>query len=82
MALSCEEIWRHVSDFLDDEIAPEVRLEIESHLEHCRRCTAVVDGIHNVIVLIADERTFSLPIGFSSRLKKRIQEELLNGNQE
>ena len=82
MAISCAEIWRHVSDFLDDDLAPELRSEIEDHLEHCRRCTAVVDGIHNVIVLTADERTFSLPIGFSARLQKRIREEFLRDGQE
>ncbi len=53
-----------------------MREELELHLAYCRHCTAIVDSIHNIIVLVADGRTFSLPAGFSDRLKARINREL------
>jgi hypothetical protein len=34
------------------------------------------DSVHNVLVLIADERVFTLPAGFSERLRKRLAVEL------
>lgn len=76
MVISCEQVWREISNYLDDDISPEMRAELEEHLAHCRRCTAIVDSTHNIIVLIADERVFSLPTGFSARLKERIRQEL------
>ncbi|HJX84106.1 MAG TPA: zf-HC2 domain-containing protein [Candidatus Angelobacter sp.] len=76
MAMTCREVWREVSNYIDDSISPEARAELELHLSQCRHCTAIVDGIHNVIVLVADGRTFTLPAGFSSRLKARLNREL------
>ena len=79
MAMSCKEVWREISDYIDDAVSPEMRQELELHLAYCRQCTAVVDSIHNIIILVADGRTFSLPVGFSERLKARIEQELQSG---
>ena len=74
--MTCKEVWREVSNYIDDAVSPEMREEIELHLAYCRHCTAMVDAIHNIIILVADGRTFSLPAGFSDRLKARIAKEL------
>jgi len=36
----------------------------------------LLDSTHNVIVLIADERRLELPVGFSARLRERLEREL------
>jgi anti-sigma factor RsiW len=76
--MTCKQVWRHVSDFIDDDLPGDVKEELELHLANCRHCAALVDAVHNIIVLVADERTFVLPAGFSARLKARIQHELQN----
>jgi hypothetical protein len=53
-----------------------MREELERHLAYCRHCTAVIDGVRNIIVLVADGRTFSLPAGFSARLRARLEKDL------
>jgi hypothetical protein len=35
-----------------------------------------LDSTHNILYLIADERTFTLPAGFSERLHARLESEL------
>ena len=80
MALTCKEVWREISNYIDDAVSPEMREELELHLAYCRHCTAIVDAVHNIIILVADGRTFSLPVGFSDRLKARIEQELQSGN--
>jgi anti-sigma factor RsiW len=76
MVLNCKDVQREISNYLDDDITPEMRAALESHLAQCRHCTAILDGTHNVIVLIADDRVFPLPAGFSSRLHERLRREL------
>jgi anti-sigma factor RsiW len=76
MVLNCKDVRREISNYLDDDITPEMRAALEAHLAHCRHCTAILDGTHNVIVLIADDRVFPLPAGFSSRLHGRLRREL------
>jgi hypothetical protein len=55
---------------------PSTRRLLEAHFAQCRHCAALVDSVHNVVVLIADERVFTLPAGFSERLRKRLAVEL------
>jgi len=74
--LDCKHIWRELSNYLDGEISPDVRRDIEAHVAQCRHCAALLDSTHNVIVLIADERRFELPPGFGARLRKMLEREL------
>jgi len=76
MKFDCRHIWRELSNYLDGEIAPDVRRHIENHVAQCRHCAALLDSTHNVIVLIADERRLELPAGFSARLRERLEREL------
>ena len=76
MAMTCKEVWQELSNYLDNTISPPVREMLELHLAHCRHCTAIVDGIHNVITLVADGRVFALPAGFSTRLRERLRREM------
>ena len=77
MAMTCKDVWREVSNYIDDTISSETRQELELHLSYCRHCTAIIDGVRNIIVLVADGRVFSLPSGFSARLQARLNKELL-----
>jgi hypothetical protein len=38
----------------------------------CDHCTAVYDGMRNVVRLLGDEKAIELPEGLSERLYKRI----------
>jgi anti-sigma factor RsiW len=77
MAMTCKEVWREVSNYLDDTVSPAMRERLELHIAHCRHCAAVVDGVHNIITLVADGRVFALPSGFSARLHARLRRELM-----
>ena len=76
ISLSCEEVWRQISDYIDDDVTPGTRRLLEAHFAQCRHCAALVDSVHNVVVLVADERVFTLPAGFSERLRRRLDLEL------
>lgn len=76
MVISCHEVWREISNYIDGDIDPVLRERLEEHLAQCRHCAALLDSTHNVIVLMADERTFRLPAGFSRRLEERLRREL------
>ena len=76
MELKCKHVWAHISEFIDDSVTPELRADIERHLEHCEICSAVLDSTRNILVFTADDRTFELPVGFSKRLHERLAKEL------
>ena len=78
MELNCKHVWAYLSDYIDDSVPPELREEIERHLEHCEICSAILDSTRNILVLTADDRTFELPVGYSERLHERLARELAN----
>ncbi|MGB8496316.1 MAG: anti-sigma factor [Candidatus Acidiferrum sp.] len=73
MNLKCKNVWEHISEYLDQQLTPEVRAEIEKHLENCEVCSAILDSMRNVLVLTADNRTYELPVGYSKRLHDRLE---------
>ena len=79
MKLDCKHVWEHISAYIDSEVDDVLRAEIDKHLETCEICSAVLDSTRNVVVLVADDRVFELPLGFSERLHARIEKELSAG---
>lgn len=71
--ISCVEVWREISNFLEGELDPELRARMEAHFAVCKTCKAVLDGTDNVVKLIADEQTFDVPNGFSERLFSKLR---------
>jgi anti-sigma factor RsiW len=76
MRLDCKHVWQHISAYIDGEVDAALRADIDKHLETCEICSAVLDSTRNVVILVADDRVFELPAGFSQRLHDRIDEEL------
>jgi hypothetical protein len=76
MVIRCEEVWLQVSNYLDGEIAPELRASLDEHLRGCQRCRAVLDGTRNVVEIYGDERMVQVPLGFSSRLHRKLEENM------
>jgi len=79
MVLNCQHVWKEISNYIDGTVSPELREAIENHLANCRHCAAVLDSTRNILVLVADERTFELPVGYSERLHARLQREMNSG---
>ena len=72
MKIDCRHVWDYISAYIDGDVDTLLRDEIDRHLEHCEICSAVLDSTRNLIVLIADDRVFEIPSGFSERLHRRL----------
>jgi len=58
--ISCEEVWREISNYLEGEISAETRARMEEHFKGCKHCKAVLDGTRNVVQLVGDASVFDL----------------------
>jgi len=72
--ISCLEVWREISNYIDNDVGPELRARMEAHFKVCAHCTAVLDGTRNVVKLVADGVEYQVPDGFSKRLYEKIKE--------
>jgi len=71
--ISCLEVWREVSNFIDGEVDAELRARMEAHFKDCAHCKAILDGTRNVVKLVGDDEEYEMPAGFSSRLQEKIK---------
>jgi hypothetical protein len=76
MVVSCEEVWREISDYLEGDVEPGLRAAMEEHFSGCERCRSVLEGTRNVVQLYGDERMLEVPMGFSHRLHQRLEENM------
>jgi anti-sigma factor RsiW len=74
--VNCETVLQELSNFIDQEIDPVLRAEIEAHLKTCHRCSVLHDSLRKVVVIVADERTFEIPVGYSERFHGFIDQHL------
>jgi hypothetical protein len=58
--IGCDEVWREVSNYLEDEISAGLRTRMDEHFKGCKRCTAVLVGTRNVLRLVGDAAVFDL----------------------
>jgi anti-sigma factor RsiW len=74
VVLNCAHVWEQISDYLDDSLDAATREDVQRHLETCEVCSAILDSVHNILILTADDRVFELPVGYSARLHARIDD--------
>jgi anti-sigma factor RsiW len=74
--IDCKEVWRQVSNYIDDELDPDLRTIMASHFKNCAHCTAVLDGTRNVMNLAGDDKAFELPANMSTRLYDKLNTHL------
>ena len=76
MVISCQEMWLQISNYIEGDVDPNLRVVMEEHFRGCRHCTSVLDGTRNVIQLYGDERMIEVPLGFSHRLRRRLEDNM------
>lgn len=72
MVIKCEQVWREVSNYIDDDVDTALRAAMDEHFRTCKSCVSVLAGTRNVLRLYGDERMLEVPAGFSRRLEKRL----------
>jgi len=76
MVVACEQVWREVSNYLENDVDPGLRAAMDEHFRQCKKCTSVLEGTRNVVQLYGDRRLFRAPFGFSWRLHGKLAESM------
>jgi hypothetical protein len=49
-----------IGDYLEGDVAAEVRLQLETHLSHCTQCQVVYDSARKTVSILTDSGSFDL----------------------
>jgi anti-sigma factor RsiW len=66
--LNCEEVLQELSNFIDGDLDPELKQELESHLKACADCRLVVNQTKKTIEIFCDSEPVELPGDVQARL--------------
>ena len=65
--ISCDEFMNAFGDYLEGDIASEVRHQLDSHLSHCRTCQVIYDSSRKTLKILTESGSFDLPEAPQSR---------------
>ena len=59
--ITCEEFFSEFADYLENQVSPEVRQELELHLSQCRACHVLYDSTLKTVKIVSESNSFELP---------------------
>ena len=59
--ITCSDFMAEIGNYLDGDVAAEVRAQLEEHLSHCKSCTILVDSARKTLKIVTDAGSFDLP---------------------
>jgi predicted anti-sigma-YlaC factor YlaD len=59
--ITCDEFFAEFADYLENQVSPEVRQELELHLSQCRACYVLYDSSRKTIKMVSESNSFELP---------------------
>ncbi len=66
--MTCKEVIRRLSEYLDRELPRDLEESLERHLGHCEDCSLVVDTTRKTIDIYCKTEPMPLPPGVQERL--------------
>ncbi len=61
-----------IGNYLEGDVAEEVRIQLEHHLSHCQTCTVLVDSSRKTLRIVTDTGSFDLPEATFRPIAERI----------
>jgi anti-sigma factor (TIGR02949 family) len=73
---SCDDVRGALSDYVDGDVSPELRRELERHLSECRTCQVLYDTTRKTLQIVTNVGSFEVPEAASERLVTKIMSRL------
>jgi anti-sigma factor RsiW len=71
--VNCEAVIREISNYIDGELEPMMRQDLEHHLKGCKHCSLTVDQTRMTVQLFCDEEIVELPADVKMRLHEGLK---------
>ena len=71
--MNCQDVIRELSEYLDGELSPEARRDLEEHLRDCHECQLVVDQTRMTVEIFCDSQPVPVPRDVQARLRQALR---------
>jgi len=77
--ISCRDFITELGNLLDDDIALEIREQLESHLAHCNSCQVLYDSTRKTLRIVTESGSFEYAGPIAEPLVSKIMDRIRNG---
>lgn len=77
--ISCHDFITELGNLLDDDVATEIRAQLETHLVHCKTCQVLYDSTRKTLRIITDSGSFEYSEPIAEPLVNKIMERIRSG---
>ena len=77
--ISCQDFITELGNLLDDEVASEVREQLQTHLAHCNTCQVLYDSTRKTLRIVTESGSFDYPQPIAEPLVSRIMDRIRGG---
>jgi hypothetical protein len=74
--ITCEEFFAEFADYMENQVSPEVRKELDLHLAQCRACQVLYDTSLKTVKILTESGSFELPHSVSEPIIDRVMAKL------
>jgi anti-sigma factor (TIGR02949 family) len=74
--VDCQDVVEHLGEYLENEMAADLRASLEQHLSHCRTCQVILDSTRKTIRIVTESGSFEVPGEISERLIVKIMKKI------
>ena len=72
--ISCQDFISELGSLLENDVAAEIREQLEAHLAHCKTCQVLYDSTRKTLRIVTDSGSFEYPEPISEPLVNKIME--------
>ena len=77
--ISCQDFIGELGNLLDDDVASEIREQLQAHLAHCNTCQVLYDSTRKTLRIVTESGSFEFPGPIAEPLVSKVMERIRSG---
>jgi len=77
--ISCQDFITELGNLLDDDVASEIRAQLEAHLAHCNTCQVLYDSTRKTLRIVTESGSFEYPEPIAEPLVRKVMDRIRSG---
>ena len=77
--ISCRDFISELGNLLDEDVASEIREQLQTHLAHCKTCQVLYDSTRKTLRIVTESGSFDFPEPIAEPLVTKVMDRIRAG---
>ena len=74
--ISCRDFISELGNLLEEDVASDIREQLEAHLAHCNTCQVLYDSTRQTLKIVTESGSFEYPERISEPLVNKVMDRI------